>query len=385
MVWEVKKLGDVCEVIAGQSPEGKYYNKSGEGLPFYQGKKQFTMKYLGKPTTWTKQITKEAQKDDVLMSVRAPVGPINFSTQKICIGRGLAAIRANKLIDKDFLFNFLLNIQKELIGNDGAVFNSINKNQIENIKIPVPSLSTQKKIVKILDQAFEAIATAKENTEQNLKNAKEVFGVTLHKIFNNESYKKSELSNIANFQYGYTAKSTSEGKYRYVRITDISTQGLLNTQNKVYIPDFEDYKKYLLSENDLLMARTGASFGDVLLFEDVDPSIFASYLIRIKFEINLNPRVYWFFSKSKTYWDQARKLSSGSAQPHFNGKALGKIIFRYPESNIEQDKIILKMEKLNEDVKKLESIYTQKLLDLEELKQSILQKAFKGELTGGKV
>ena len=104
MTWEVKKLGDVCEVIAGQSPAGKYYNKIGEGLPFYQGKKEFTDKYLGKPTTWTTNVTKEAQKDDILMSVRAPVGPINFSTQNICIGRGLAAIRVSDIIDKDFLF-----------------------------------------------------------------------------------------------------------------------------------------------------------------------------------------------------------------------------------------------------------------------------------------
>ena len=106
--WEVKRLGDVCEVIAGQSPEGKYYNNEGNGLPFYQGKKEFEDKYIGEPTTWTTKITKKAEKGDVLMSVRAPVGPVNFSTQQICIGRGLAAIRASKLVDREFLFNFLV-------------------------------------------------------------------------------------------------------------------------------------------------------------------------------------------------------------------------------------------------------------------------------------
>jgi type I restriction enzyme S subunit len=92
--WDIKKLGEVCEVIAGQSPEGRYYNNKEEGLPFYQGKKEFTKKYIGKPKKWTTKVTKEALKDDILISVRAPVGPINYSTQKICIGRGLAAIRA---------------------------------------------------------------------------------------------------------------------------------------------------------------------------------------------------------------------------------------------------------------------------------------------------
>ena len=74
------------------------------------------------------------------MSVRAPVGPVNFATEKICIGRGLTAIRASKLIDKEFLFNFLLKHKKEIVGNAGAVFNSINKTQIENILIPLPCL-----------------------------------------------------------------------------------------------------------------------------------------------------------------------------------------------------------------------------------------------------
>jgi len=77
----------VCEVIPGQSPKSKFYNKKGDGLPFYQGKKKITEKYIDSPKTWTTKITKEAKKDDVLMSVRAPVGSVNFATQKICIGR----------------------------------------------------------------------------------------------------------------------------------------------------------------------------------------------------------------------------------------------------------------------------------------------------------
>ena len=81
--WEQATLGIVCEVIAGQSPKGSNYNNSGDGLPFYQGKKEFGDRYLGAPTKWTTQITREATAGDVLMSVRAPVGPINFSTERI--------------------------------------------------------------------------------------------------------------------------------------------------------------------------------------------------------------------------------------------------------------------------------------------------------------
>ena len=139
--WEIKKLGDVCEVIAGQSPKSQFYNEDKVGLPFYQGKKEFQKKYIGEPTKWTSKITKEALEDDILMSVRAPVGPVNFSTQKCCIGRGLAAIRSSELIDKDYCFYYLQSKEDELIGNSGAVFNSINKTQIGNIPIPIPPTS----------------------------------------------------------------------------------------------------------------------------------------------------------------------------------------------------------------------------------------------------
>ncbi len=149
--WREKTLGDVAEVIAGQSPEGKFYNTDGKGLPFYQGKKEFGERFIGAPTIWTSQITKVALEGDVLMSVRAPVGPVNFATQKSCIGRGLSAIRSGKDSDKNFLFYFLLSKQKEIIGSEGAVFASINKKDIQSIEIAVPPLPEQQRIVEQLD------------------------------------------------------------------------------------------------------------------------------------------------------------------------------------------------------------------------------------------
>ncbi|KJJ83525.1 restriction modification system DNA specificity domain-containing protein [Candidatus Omnitrophus magneticus] len=181
---EEKKLGDICEVIAGQSPEGKYYNNSGKGLPFYQGKKEFTEKYLGVPTTWTTNITKEAQEGDILMSVRAPVGPVNFSTSRICIGRGLAAIRASKHIDKEFLFNFLIKHKNEIVGNAGAVFNSISKTQIENILIPLPSIPKQKIIVDKLITLSTETKRLEIVYQQKLADLEELKKSVLHKAFN---------------------------------------------------------------------------------------------------------------------------------------------------------------------------------------------------------
>jgi len=131
------------------------------------------------------------------------------------------------------------------------------------------------------------------------------------------------------------------------------------------------------------MARTGASFAKVLFFEETEKSVFASYLIRINFKIEMINKLYWYFTKSKIYWDQANKLASGSAQPHFNGAAVKKVVFSYPKSLEQQKQIVSKLDNLSAETKKLERIYDEKLTDLEELKKSILQKAFKGELTKG--
>jgi type I restriction enzyme S subunit len=150
-------LGSVAEVIAGQSPEGMFYNSTGEGTPFYQGKKEFGEKFLGAPTTWTSKITKLAQPGDILMSVRAPVGPINFTAHQVCIGRGLAAIRPGETLNKDFLFYFLLHKRPEISGNTGAVFDSINKDQIASIEISLPSPDKQHEIVEKLNSVCAEI------------------------------------------------------------------------------------------------------------------------------------------------------------------------------------------------------------------------------------
>ena len=112
------ELGEVAEIISGQSPEGEYYNDKGNGLPFYQGKADFGDIYLKQPTKWTTQTTKIAEKEDVLMSVRAPVGPVNISPFKICIGRGLASIRSQERLSYLFLFYVLResqNIIKDMV------------------------------------------------------------------------------------------------------------------------------------------------------------------------------------------------------------------------------------------------------------------------------
>uniref|UniRef100_UPI002614F1D2 restriction endonuclease subunit S n=1 Tax=uncultured Helicobacter sp. TaxID=175537 RepID=UPI002614F1D2 len=148
--WERVRLGQVSQVIAGQSPQSQFYNDRQEGLLFFQGKKDFGEKYLQNSNVWTSQITKESVKNDILMSVRAPVGDVNLNPyEKICIGRGLATIRAENYA---FLFYCILHNKNLFVGKQGMAFESINVDEIKNTKIPLPPLEAQEKIISAIER-----------------------------------------------------------------------------------------------------------------------------------------------------------------------------------------------------------------------------------------
>ena len=145
--WPMVALGEVAEVIAGQSPLGESYNSDGIGTPFYQGKTEFGEIFIGEPTKWTTEPKRFASEGDILMSVRAPVGPVNLASKRICIGRGLAAIRPTDRLITHYAFYVLYGLESEITGSTGATFASINKGDIEDIEIPLPSLAIQQAIV----------------------------------------------------------------------------------------------------------------------------------------------------------------------------------------------------------------------------------------------
>ena len=152
--WPTKKLGEIATIQMGQSPPGDTYNFEGRGLPFFQGKAEFGEEY---PTVikWCSHPTRIAEAGDILISVRAPVGPTNFATKKCCIGRGLAAIRCepagcNQRYIRYYLKRFESNISARGVG---STFTAINRNDIERLELPVPPLAEQQRIVKLLDEA----------------------------------------------------------------------------------------------------------------------------------------------------------------------------------------------------------------------------------------
>lgn len=143
------KLKDFAIINMGQSPKGETYNTGHKGMPFLQGRKTFGRLY---PTidTWTISPIKIAKNGEILMSVRAPVGDLNFSNQDVCIGRGLCSISAKNGRNKYLYYVLLNNMEKIRQNSTGTVFSSINKSDLENLEIDFHSDKTQKKIEKIL-------------------------------------------------------------------------------------------------------------------------------------------------------------------------------------------------------------------------------------------
>ncbi len=189
------------------------------------------------------------------------------------------------------------------------------------------------------------------------------------------------IGEIASIEYGYTDKTLNEADYRYVRITDIDKNGELTIGDKKYVKHTKESANFVLSDGDLLMARTGATFAKVLLYTDNEPSIFASYLIRIKFKEKILNKFYWYFSKSQEYWRQAIDLSSGSAQPHFNGAALKRVIFKYPNTLQEQQQIVALLDEAFEAIDQAKANIEKNIQNAKELFQSKLNAIFsqKGE------
>ena len=174
------KLCEIANITMGQSPNSESYNDSADGTPFFQGKADYGDKYTI-VKHWTNQPSKIAYKGDVLMSVRAPVGPVNIASCDCCIGRGLCSITAKDgLTNNEFLFNALNTIQEEIASKGtGSTFKAITKNDVYNIELPLGSIELQNKFAQIVEQ----IDKQKFEFENSLKKLEELQASLMQEYF----------------------------------------------------------------------------------------------------------------------------------------------------------------------------------------------------------
>ncbi len=170
MGWVQAKLGDFCTIIMGQSPPSSNYNTKGEGLPFFQGKAEFTDLF---PVTrkWCTGPTKIAEANDILLSIRAPVGPTNLAPLRSSIGRGLAAIRPEGNIETLYVLYAIRAFNSRLIQlATGTTFEAVSGDEVRAFKIPLAPLSEQQRIISIIEQQFTRIDAGIADLKRMKKN-----------------------------------------------------------------------------------------------------------------------------------------------------------------------------------------------------------------------
>ena len=390
MSWKMVKLSSVAEVIAGQSPESKYYNVKGDGIPFFQGKADFRIDY---PIVryWCTQPTKTAMPMDILMSVRAPVGPTNICDVKACIGRGLAAIRTNDKLHYKYLYFYFKSIEEKIASQgNGSTFSAITTSVLKELQIPLPPLPIQKRIAEILDAA-DAL---KRKDQELLKKYDELAQAIFIDMFgdplkNEKGWEVKKLKEISTkIHSGNTPKG---GSNVYVKegITFFRSQNVW--KNNLVYDDiaFIDNKTHLtmmkssLNHKDILMTKTGrintenSSLGRAALFLGNDNTANVNghvYLIRLQ-----NTQVHEFvvhILTTKEYRGLIRDICVGGIDKRqLNKDHIEDFPIIYPPL-VTQQKFadllsFIKKQKQRSEVsaKKSEAIFS-----------TLIQKAFKGEL-----
>ena len=406
--WEIKKLGEVCKFVRG--PFGGSLKKNifkSDGYAVYEQQhaiyNQFeNIRYFIDEDKFNEMKRFELNSGDLIMSCSGTMGKIAIVPENIkqgIINQALLKLSPSKKISNIFL---QLWMQSESFqeclkkySQGAAIQNVASVAILKNIEIPLPPLPEQQRIVVILDEVFDGIAKAKANAEQNLKNAKELFESYLQSVFETkgEGWEERKLgeNDLIEIIDGDRGKNYPTQKDFF----DEEFCLFMNTKN--VRPDGFEFKStmFINAEKDKLMGKGKLKRNDVVMTTRGTIGNLGVFNEKVKYEnirINSgmlifrpNPKLisseYLFeILRSGIIKNQINKHVTGAAQPQLPIKTLVNFTFPVPKSLSEQQTIVQKLDALSLETKKLETIYRTKIADLEELKKSILHKAFNGEL-----
>ena len=370
--WEVKTLGEVCEISTGKS-NTKDAIEDGEYAFFDRSK-----------------IVKRSSKylfdcDAIIVAGEGQTFLPKFYSGKFDLHqRAYAIFNFNKNISVHYVYKYLIHFNKyfERVAV-GATAKSLRLRHFQDLPISLPPLSEQHRIVAILDEVFESIAKAKENAETNLENAKEIFESYLQSVFENkgEGWEKKTLGEITYVKSGGTPARVKKeywggdiAWYSSGELNDLHTKEPERYINNLAI---SNSNAKLFPKGTLLigMYDTAALKMSILDREGT----FNQAIAGVK--PNEKTDLFFIFHSINSIKPSILNLRRGVRQKNLNLGIIKNIPIYLPTLT-EQQIIVSKLNALSSETKKLEAIYTQKLTDLEELKKSILQKAFNGELTG---
>lgn len=298
-------LKDLVDIQMGQSPDSKFYNYDKIGLPFYQGKADFG-RINPTPKIWCSKSRKEAKPNDILISVRAPVGDLNINNEQSCIGRGLAAITCRPDVDMMYLYYYLKYLKPQLKHiSTGSTFESINRTQLENLMIDYKPYSEQIKISNIL-QVVERQIEVKENLlilyDLLIKSRfVEIFGDPNMVALN----KSVKLSSVAKIITGNTPSRKSPEYYgdyiEWIKSDNIISTNLYISQAKEFLSEQGAAKGRVAPKDSLLMTCIAGSIRSIGNVGICDRSVaFNQQINAIVLKNNINPLyVYWLLKLFK--------------------------------------------------------------------------------------
>ena len=303
-------------------------------------------------------------------------------------GGFMGLITPKEKLNSNFLFHLLTTDKyKKFISelSDGANINNLKFVDLGQFEVPIPPLPEQQRIVSILDEAFATIAKAKANAEQNLKNAKELFESYLQEVFEKkgEDWIEKTLKEVC-------AKIT-DGTHQTPKYFDDGviflssknvTSGKIDWGNIKYIDEkqhIEMHKRVAPRVGDILLAKNGTTGVAAMVDRDVVFDIYVS-LAHIRVLDEVTPDFMLYFINSPIAKKQFNKRLKGSGVPNLHLEEIREVVIPFPKSKNEQQAIVRHLDALRAETQKLETVYQKKIDDLEELKKSILQKAFAGEL-----
>jgi type I restriction enzyme S subunit len=375
--WEIKKLGDVCYSKSSNVSQNQLTTEVGEypifgasglikNVSFYHREKPYLS--IVKDGSGFGRITKM----DAFTSV---IGTLQY-------------ILPNDDIDLDYLNYSLMSVDFKKYVQGAAIPHIYFKDYKSEPFLWMP-LPEQQRIVAILDEAFVAIAKAKSNAEQNLKNAKELFESYLQGVFEKkgEGWEEKSLGDVCSLitdgKHGDCENEENSGYY-FLSAKDVRNGTLLfDNARQITKRGFEEtHRRTNLKPGDICMVNTGATIGRISFAPD-DPRTYRTTFQKSVAVIKTIPTLidnsfccYILQSDLK----KLVKVSSGTAVPNLLLGDLKRHKINLPKSKTEQHTIVCQFDALRVETQKLEALYQKKINDLEELKKSILQKAFAGEL-----
>ena len=395
--WEEKNLDTLCEINIGKTPlraDSSYWDKNKETNNIW-------LSISDLQNTTNKQVysSKEFLSDKgakivplidvgtLLLSFKLTIGRVAFAGVPLRTNEAIAQlpIRNNNVIDKYYLYYYLqsYDYEKLLKGDVKVKGKSLNKAKLKQLDVKFPSLPEQKRIVEKLDKIFADIDKAKEQTTQNLKNAQEVFESSLDAVLTKEAAKwpEKKLNDVCIVERGSSPRpiksfiTTAPDGVNWIKIGDCSGKYVTSTSQKI-TPEGAKKSRYV-RRGDFIISNS-MSYGKPYIM-DLDGYIHDGwFVLRLNHSILVADFLYYILSSpfAKRQYDT---LAAGAIVQNISSDLIKKVQFNLPPL-AEQKRLVARLDDLQTKIQELEKIYTQKLADLDELKQSVLQQAFSGKL-----